>query len=197
LVLMGGDVQLFCFDYYHFVMDLGHYDNNIYIFSTAFLFNNRGKFVSQRYGVSFKGIKTDADIVKRFYNIKRIVSFSVSFPNQYQVEQIGIMQKIVSKNLKINYLELYEQNKRWFSSSQLLNHYDDRSFVNLSNRGLKEFYCNGYLNLAVNFYAANQKALSKRTMTDMAGFCQLSDFSALDSSNLYLNLQSKLRFVKD
>jgi hypothetical protein len=198
LVFISGDIQQFCFEYYHYVLDLGRNDNNIYVFANAFLLNNRGRYLADRYGLKLnKDVNNGDDLANLFKNRKNIVSIGRDLPSVYRGVKIGISDIAVNPKHRYGYQEIYEMNYNWFLKSRLMNRYDDFSYMNLANRGLKEIYCGDYLNLVLTFHLAKQDKLAMKTMNNMKFFCEFSDFTSTDSSNLFLNLQSKLLSVKD
>lgn len=160
ITFVVGDIESFCFIYYHYVSSISQKTRNkIFLLSNEFNRNNRGKFAQKAYDFSLGNAESVIDLAKNKTEIGfRVFSTDIStFPSDFFLPR-GLLKEYVPKTKKISNQDLiaiYNFNKSFFDNSIFLNKYQE-DYATLSTRTLKEMYCFKYLEM-VNFFVKHQK----------------------------------------
>lgn len=189
IVLMGGDIETFCFFYQQYVLQKDD-KRIIFIANNSFREKNNGKFLKEFYDFSLNGIKDHEELIQKYKNRRQVYyTFMFDFP-KVSSYPLGAWRKVRSKNEKITNKQIYEDNRKWFFESEFLKNYKT-DYAILANRSIKEGYCMNWLKLADYFLKNKEKRLAKKSFLDMAKFCQLDDFISTENKNYYQKVQSQ------
>lgn len=192
-VIINGDIQTFCFNYYHYVLDLGKNDKNVYFSSNAFFPGTKAKYWTDRYNLNFQKIKSISDLIANYKNKKNIFAVGGEV-NASKYYPIGLLHRMMFGKKKINIDKLYLDNEKWFKSSRVLQNNKSTKFMTLSSKSLRENYCYEYIDLVNFFIQFGDKQLAKKAFAHLLGLCSREDFSIRSFEQKFLKLQSEFSF---
>lgn len=195
VVLLTGDIQIFCFFYEHYVLrNYKQHPQKYFLVSYYLQPKNNGKYLRLAQNFSIPK-KTDPAYLFEKYG-KNFTVLIDSYDNlKTSSMPLGVFKKAIPQNqtkTKDFYRTVFAVNEKWFKNSVFLSTYHEAQ-VGLAANNVKEIYCVNYLSAVDFFVKKKELEWATKTFQKVQQFCEENDFSARNAYTRFKIYQAKLR----